>query len=96
VKPEESRDGDVLGAEVAGAVAAEATLSTGEVSRRAVTGAAVYVLRGFGVRFIGLVGLLVGIIEDFRVRELDSYATIKPAVDLTTLEEVFVVISETK
>jgi rod shape-determining protein MreC len=40
--------------------------------------------------------LLVGIIEDFRVRELDSYATIKPAVDLTTLEEVFVVISETK
>jgi hypothetical protein len=30
------------------------------------------------------------------MRELDSYATIRPAVDLTTLEGVFVVISETK
>jgi rod shape-determining protein MreC len=41
-------------------------------------------------------GILIGTIEDFRTRELDSYATIKPAVDLTTLEGVFVVISQTK
>ena len=34
-------------------------LSTGEVRERAVTGAAVDVLRGFGVRFMGLVGTLV-------------------------------------
>jgi rod shape-determining protein MreC len=41
-------------------------------------------------------GILIGAIEDFRVRELDSYATIKPAVDLTTLEDVFVVIGDKK
>lgn len=34
-------------------------LSAGEVRKRAVTGAAIDVLRGFGVRFLGLVGTLV-------------------------------------
>jgi rod shape-determining protein MreC len=41
-------------------------------------------------------GILIGAIEDFHVRELDAYATLKPAVDLTTLEDVFVVIGEKK
>ena len=41
-------------------------------------------------------GILIGAIKDFRMRELDGYATIVPAVDLTTLEDVFVVVSETK
>jgi len=38
-------------------------------------------------------GALVGTVKDFKVRELDGYATILPAVDLTTLEDVFVVVS---
>src|SRR5512132_268668 len=37
----------------------ERRLSLGEVRRRAVTGAAVDVMRGFGVRLLGLVGTLV-------------------------------------
>ena len=36
-------------------------------------------------------GVLVGAIKDFKVRQLDGYATILPAVDMTTLEDVFVV-----
>src|SRR5207244_8538499 len=36
-------------------------------------------------------GVFLGVISEFKVRELDSYATIVPAVDLTTLEDVFVV-----
>src|SRR3954447_11621091 len=36
-------------------------------------------------------GLLVGTIQSFKVRELDSQARITPAVDLTHLEDVFVV-----
>ncbi len=39
-------------------------------------------------------GLLVGSVKEFKVRELDSYATIDPAVDLTTLEDVFVVVGK--
>ncbi|HYR59239.1 MAG TPA: rod shape-determining protein MreC [Chthoniobacteraceae bacterium] len=38
-------------------------------------------------------GVLVGAVREFKVRELDGYATIVPAVDLTTLEDVFVVVS---
>jgi len=41
-------------------------------------------------------GVYIGEIHDFKVRSLDGYATIAPAVDLTTLEDVFVVVSETK
>jgi rod shape-determining protein MreC len=37
-------------------------------------------------------GVPIGIIKDFRVRELDSRATIIPSVDLTTLQDVFIVV----
>jgi rod shape-determining protein MreC len=37
-------------------------------------------------------GVFIGAIREFRVRELDGFATIVPAVDLTTLEDVFVVV----
>lgn len=36
--------------------------------------------------------VFIGAVEEFKVRELDSYATIIPAVNLGTLEDVFVVI----
>lgn len=36
-------------------------------------------------------GLLVGSVKEFRVRELDSQARLLPAVDLSKLEDVFVV-----
>jgi rod shape-determining protein MreC len=36
-------------------------------------------------------GLLVGVIQSFRVRELDGQARVTPAVDLARLEDVFVV-----
>src|SRR5213075_2529705 len=36
-------------------------------------------------------GLLVGTIQSFKVRELDSQAKVTPAVDLSHLEDVFVV-----
>ena len=36
-------------------------------------------------------GLLVGVIQSFRVRELDGQARVTPAVDLSHLEDVFVV-----
>lgn len=41
-------------------------------------------------------GVLIGEVATFKVRELDGYATIVPAVNLTTLEDVFVVLSESK
>jgi rod shape-determining protein MreC len=41
-------------------------------------------------------GVLIGQVSEFRVRELDGYAVIKPAVDLSTIEDVFVVVSDTK
>ena len=36
-------------------------------------------------------GLLVGVTQSFRVRELDGQARVTPAVDLSHLEDVFVV-----
>jgi len=36
-------------------------------------------------------GLLVGVVQSFRVRELDGQARVTPAVDLSHLEDVFVV-----
>jgi rod shape-determining protein MreC len=36
-------------------------------------------------------GLLVGVIQSYKVRELDGQALITPAVDLSHLEDVFVV-----
>ena len=47
------------GSDSAAAPIEEKTLSTGEVRQRAVAGAAVDVLRGFGVRVLGLLGTLV-------------------------------------
>lgn len=41
-------------------------------------------------------GVLIGAIKEFKVRELDGYATLVPAVDLTTLEDVFVVVGNRK
>ena len=37
-------------------------------------------------------GLLIGNVKEFRVRELDGQAQLVPAVDLTKLEDVFVVV----
>src|SRR5437016_12755551 len=37
-------------------------------------------------------GLLLGTVKEFRVRELDGQAQLTPAVDLTKLEDVFVVV----
>jgi len=36
-------------------------------------------------------GLLVGTVKEYRVRELDSQARLNPAVDLSKLEDVFVI-----
>jgi rod shape-determining protein MreC len=36
-------------------------------------------------------GLLIGVVKDFRVRELDGQAKLTPGVDLSHLEDVFVV-----
>jgi rod shape-determining protein MreC len=41
-------------------------------------------------------GVLVGTVREFKMRELDGQATIVPAVDLTTIEDVFVVTSARK
>ena len=37
-------------------------------------------------------GVLIGAVREFKVRELDGYATIVPAVDLSTIEDVFIVV----
>ena len=39
-------------------------------------------------------GVLLGVVQDFRVRDLDGAASVVPAVDLTTLQDVFVVVSD--
>ncbi len=41
-------------------------------------------------------GLLIGTVKSFRVRELDGQAQLTPAVDLSRLEDVFVVTGMTK
>jgi rod shape-determining protein MreC len=41
-------------------------------------------------------GILIGAVQEFRVRELDGVAGLIPAVDLATLQDVFVVVSEPK
>ena len=41
-------------------------------------------------------GVLIGAVKEFKVRELDGYASLVPAVDLATIDDVFVVISGTK
>lgn len=47
-----------------------------------------------GVGGVYPAGLFIGAVKQFRVRELDGYASIVPAVDLTTLEDVFVVLGK--
>lgn len=37
-------------------------------------------------------GVFIGVIKEFKVRPLDGYATLLPSVDLTTLQDVFVVV----
>ncbi len=41
-------------------------------------------------------GVLIGQVKEFKVKELDGYASLIPAVDLATLEDVFVVVGKTK
>lgn len=41
-------------------------------------------------------GVLIGQVREFKVGGLDGHATIVPAVDLTTIEDVFVVIGKNK
>lgn len=41
-------------------------------------------------------GVLIGAVKEYKVRELDGYATLVPAVDLSSIEDVFVVVSDTK
>jgi rod shape-determining protein MreC len=49
-----------------------------------------------GVGGVFPAGVLIGQIKEFKARVLDGYATIVPAVDLSTIEDVFVVVGETK
>jgi hypothetical protein len=39
-------------------------------------------------------GILLGTVDRYRVRELDGFASLVSAVDLMTLQDVFVVIGE--
>ncbi|HEY3901896.1 MAG TPA: rod shape-determining protein MreC [Chthoniobacter sp.] len=41
-------------------------------------------------------GVLIGQVKEFKMRELDGHASVIPAVDLTTLEDVFVVVGDNK
>jgi rod shape-determining protein MreC len=49
-----------------------------------------------GVGGVFPAGIPIGVVREFKVRELDGQATIVPAVDLTTIQDVFVVVSDTK
>jgi len=49
---------------------------------------------GVGGVFPG--GVLIGAVKDFSVRELEGFSYVLPAVDLTTLQDVFVVVSKEK
>jgi rod shape-determining protein MreC len=57
------------------------------------TGANIYTS---GVGGVFPSGVLIGEVKDFKVRELDGHASVVPAVDLTTLEDVFVVVGDSK
>ena len=41
-------------------------------------------------------GVMIGKVKEFKKRELDCYATLVPAVDLSAIEDVFVVVGEEK
>ena len=53
-------------------------------------------VRTSGVGGVFPPGIFLGEIRDFKVRQLDGYATVVPAVNLTNLEDVFVVVSASK
>ena len=57
------------------------------------TGANIYTS---GVGGVFPSGVLIGQVKEFKMRELDGHATVVPAVDLTTLEDVFVVVGDSK
>ncbi|MGI8436798.1 MAG: rod shape-determining protein MreC [Chthoniobacterales bacterium] len=80
--------GIVTGERVAGAIAP--TLDLGFLSKQAnlKPGQKVY---SSGVGGVFPSGLLIGTVKEFKVRDLDSQARLTPAVDLSKLEDVFVV-----
>jgi rod shape-determining protein MreC len=41
-------------------------------------------------------GVLIGQVKEFEMRVLDGHASVVPAVDLTTLEDVFVIVGDAK
>jgi rod shape-determining protein MreC len=41
-------------------------------------------------------GIAIGTVKEFKVRELDGYATLIPEVDLSNMQDVFVVVGEKK
>jgi len=41
-------------------------------------------------------GVMIGKVRELKERELDGYATLTPAVDFSAIEDVFVVVGETK
>jgi rod shape-determining protein MreC len=57
------------------------------------TGANIY---SSGVGGVFPSGVLIGQVKEFKMRELDGHASIVPAVDLSTLEDVFVVVGDNK
>ncbi len=57
------------------------------------TGANIYTS---GVGGVFPSGVLIGQVKEFKMRELDGHASVVPAVDLTTLEDVFVVVGNSK
>jgi len=57
------------------------------------TGANIY---SSGVGGVFPSGVLIGQVKEFKMRELDGHASVVPAVDLSTLEDVFVVVGDSK
>jgi rod shape-determining protein MreC len=80
--------GIVIGERVPGAITPMLNLNFLSKQADLKTGQKVYTS---GVGGVFPSGLLVGSVQTFRVRELDSQARLAPAVDLARLEDVFVV-----
>jgi rod shape-determining protein MreC len=85
--------GIVTGERVAGATAPLLDLNFLSKQANLAPGQRVY---SSGVGGVFPSGLLVGSVKDFKVRELDSQARLTPAVDLSKLEDVFVVTGNKK
>ncbi|MFL6531242.1 MAG: rod shape-determining protein MreC [Chthoniobacterales bacterium] len=80
--------GIVQGERVAGALLPLLDLNFLSKQANLQTGQRVYTS---GVGGVFPSGLLIGTVKEFKVRELDSQARLNPAVDLSKLEDVFVV-----